>query len=79
MDPVTGVIPDGIIEQSRAALSNLSEVITAAGSATSHVVKVTVYLADLGFFDEFNSVYKEYFASPYPSKPRSERSCGASS
>jgi len=67
-DPGTGAIPDGIIEQSRTVLSNLVEVLTAGGSSPSQVVKVTVHLADLSFFDEFNSVYKEYFAPPYPSR-----------
>ncbi len=68
VDPATGVIPDGLAEQSRVVLSNLTEVLAAGGSAASHVVKVTVHLADLGYFDEFNSVYMEYFAPPYPSR-----------
>jgi enamine deaminase RidA (YjgF/YER057c/UK114 family) len=55
-------------EQAHAVLGNLVQLATAAGSSAGQVVKVTVHLADLKFFDEFNAVYQEYFTPPYPSR-----------
>lgn len=68
VDPDTGAIREGFVEQSHAVLDNLVKVLTAGGSSPDHVVKVTVYLADLKFFGEFNSVYEQYFGSPYPAR-----------
>jgi 2-iminobutanoate/2-iminopropanoate deaminase len=67
-DPATGAIPEGITEQSHAVLSNLIEVLTAGGCSPADVVKASVHLADLRFFDEFNAVYKQYFSPPYPAR-----------
>ena len=67
-DPVTAAIPAGFAEQAHAVLGNLVRLVEAAGSSPDQVVKVTVHLADLKFFDEFNAIYKEYFTPPYPSR-----------
>lgn len=67
-DPATGAIPEGITEQSHAVLSNLVEVLTAGGCSPGDVVKVSIHLADLRFFNAFNTVYKQYFSPPYPAR-----------
>ncbi|HEY6275858.1 MAG TPA: Rid family detoxifying hydrolase [Streptosporangiaceae bacterium] len=68
VDPATGAIPESFARQANAVLTNLRHVLAAAGSSPDQVVKVTVYLADLRFFDEFNAVYQQYFSPPYPSR-----------
>ena len=68
VDPETGEIPAGVTAQTRAVLRNLAHVLTAGGSAPDLVVKVTVHLADIAFFDEFNAVYSEFFAPPFPAR-----------
>jgi len=65
-DPKTGAIPDGIAAQTRQALDNVRAILDAGGSSTDGVLKVNVYLTDLGDFAAMNEVYKEYFREPYP-------------
>ena len=59
---------DGIEEQTRRVLENLSIVLAAEGLTLQHVVKTTVYLADMGDFPAVNEVMKRYFEGPYPAR-----------
>jgi len=54
--------------QTRQALENLKAVIEAAGSCLKHVIKTTVFLADMGEFSRMNSVYAEFFAENPPAR-----------
>ena len=65
-NPVTGKIPEGIEEQTRQALTNVKNIIEAAGGTMDNVVKSTVYLVNLDDFKAFNEVYKSFFNPPYP-------------
>lgn len=64
----TGNIPESFADQARQCLENVRHVLEAGGAVTDDVVKVTVYLADLGFFAEFNEIYKTFFSAPYPTR-----------
>ena len=68
VDPVSGVIPQGIRAQTRQAINNVAAVLEAAGLTLGDVVKVTAHLADLAMFDEFNIAYRECFQPPYPAR-----------
>lgn len=69
VDPATGDLVEGPIEdQTRRVLDNLKAVIEAAGSGLEHVVKVTVFMTDLGDFKRMNAVYAEYFPSSPPAR-----------
>jgi 2-iminobutanoate/2-iminopropanoate deaminase len=69
LDPSTGqLVEGGIREQTRRVLSNLSEILEAAGSGLERVVRVSAYLSDLGDFQAFNEVYQEFFRPPYPAR-----------
>jgi 2-iminobutanoate/2-iminopropanoate deaminase len=69
IDPATGSIIDGDISaQTRQVLTNLSQVLQAAGASLDHVVKTTVYLADMGDFAAMNAVYATFFTSPAPAR-----------
>ena len=60
------LVEGGIAAQTRQALENVGACLTAAGCDFGDVLKVNAYLADLGDFDAYNAVYREYFDEPYP-------------
>jgi 2-iminobutanoate/2-iminopropanoate deaminase len=69
LDPATGkFVPGGLVEQARRALNNARAVVEAGGASLADVVKVTVFLADMGDFAAFNEVYREFFTADYPAR-----------
>ncbi len=69
LDPATGNLVDGGVEaQARRAFENLKAVCAAAGGSLDDVVRVGLYLTDLGAFAEVNAVMGEYFTAPYPAR-----------
>lgn len=68
VDPKTGNIPENIVDQARQALTNLGEVLKAAGSGLDKAVRVTVFITDISAFTDVNKVYAEFFSEPYPSR-----------
>ena len=69
IDPATGQFPEGgIKEQTRQSLTNVKNILTEAGLDMSHVVKTTVFLADMNDFADMNAVYSEFFSQPYPAR-----------
>ena len=69
LDPATGEIVTGGIEaQARRAFDNLKAVCEAAGGTMDDIVRVGLYLTDLGEFAVVNTVMGEYFAQPYPAR-----------
>ena len=69
LDPATKrVVSDDIAEQTRVTLDNVNEVLKAAGTSLQHVVKVGVFLRDMGDFDAFNRVFKDYFKGVQPAR-----------
>lgn len=66
-DPVTGeVVGQSIREQTRQTLHNVDAALRAAGSSLHLAVKTTIHLADLDDFAEFDEVYRDSVAAPYP-------------
>ena len=69
IDPATGQLVEGDISvQSRRVFDNLSAVCAAAGGSLDQVVRVGIYLMDLGDFAAVNAVMAEYFTAPYPAR-----------
>jgi 2-iminobutanoate/2-iminopropanoate deaminase len=69
LDPATNEVVEGdITVQTRRVLENLGGVLRAAGSSLEHVVKTTVFLADLNDFAEMNQVYARYFGTTPPAR-----------
>lgn len=69
LDPQTmTMVSDDFVEQATQAFANLAQVIAAAGKTTADVVKLTIYLTDLGEFANVNTVMSEFFAEPYPAR-----------
>ena len=69
IDPSTGELagPD-IRSQAAAALGNLGSILEAAGSGLDRLVKVTVFLADIGDWPAVNEVYERIVPEPYPAR-----------
>jgi len=69
LDPATGTMVSKSIEaQTRQVLSNVSAVLEAAGSGLDRLVKMTVFMTDLGQFAEMNAVYAEFFPDAPPAR-----------
>jgi len=69
LDPATGEIVAGdITAQARRAFDNLKAVAEAAGGTLDDIVRVGLYVTDLGEFAQVNAVMAEYFAAPYPAR-----------
>jgi 2-iminobutanoate/2-iminopropanoate deaminase len=67
--PGTKDFADPDIEgQTRQALKNLKAVLEAGGSCLDHVVKTTVFLADMGEFARMNAIYAEFFPDNPPGR-----------
>ena len=69
LDPVTGELVEGDISaQARRAFDNLKAVCEAAGGSFDDIVRVGLYLTNLGQFAQVNAVMAEYFSAPYPAR-----------
>ncbi len=69
LDPSSGALVSGTIaEETHRVFGNLGAILAAAGSSFDHVVKTTVYLADMKDFAAMNEVYATYFSSPAPAR-----------
>ncbi len=69
LNPLTMELVDGgIAAQIRQVFDNLAAVADAAGGGLSDVVKLTVYLTDLGDFQRVNEIMSLYFEEPYPAR-----------
>ncbi len=69
LDPVTGALVEGDIQaQTRRVFDNLAAVAEAAGGSLAQIVRVGIYVTDLGHFAEVNAVMAEYFQAPYPAR-----------
>ncbi|MFQ3680600.1 MAG: RidA family protein [Pseudanabaenaceae cyanobacterium] len=68
IDPTTGQLTGDITAQTRQVLRNLHAVLQAAGSGWEHVVKTTVFLADMNDFAAMNAVYAQHFPDPAPAR-----------
>lgn len=66
--------PDGSLEegdvtaQTQQVLTNLKAVLEAAGSSLAHVLKTTVFLADMNEFQAMNAVYSQFFVENPPAR-----------
>jgi 2-iminobutanoate/2-iminopropanoate deaminase len=69
LDPATGAMVEGDIgAQTRQVLANLEAVLAAGGATFAHVVKTTIFLADMNDFAAVNAVYAERFGAAPPAR-----------
>jgi 2-iminobutanoate/2-iminopropanoate deaminase len=69
INPATGTIEVTTIEdQTRQVLRNVDAVLRAAGSGLHKVIKMTVFMTNLGDFKAMNGVYAEFFPTDPPAR-----------
>jgi 2-iminobutanoate/2-iminopropanoate deaminase len=69
VDFTNGKLKDNSIkEQTEQALTNMTDILKAAGSSLEQVVKTTVFIADFKDFDEMNKVYTRFFPTNQPAR-----------
>ncbi|HET6553711.1 MAG TPA: RidA family protein [Dyella sp.] len=69
LDPRTGQLVEGDITlQTRRVFDNLKAVVEAAGGSMDKIVRVGIYVTNLGHFASVNEVMGEYFQAPYPAR-----------
>jgi len=69
LDPGSGeMVTGGIEAEARRVFDNLKAVAEAAGTGLAQVVKLNIYLLDLGDFARINEIMAEYFQEPYPAR-----------
>ena len=67
-DETGALVGEDMETQARRTLQNLEACLTAAGCTLDDVVKINAFVADLGDFDAYNTVYCEFFTEPYPAR-----------
>ncbi|WP_114238929.1 RidA family protein [Dyella sp. C9] len=69
LNPATGMMIEGdIATQTRRVFDNLKAVAEAAGGSLDKIVRVGIYVTNLGHFATVNDVMAEYFHAPYPAR-----------
>ena len=69
LDPATGeLVYGGVKEQAIQVMKNINAILDDAGYQWSHVVKTTIFLADMSDFTTVNEVYAQFFQEPYPAR-----------
>lgn len=69
LDPATGqLVAGGVAAEAEQVLQNLTHVLEAAGSSLAHVVKTTIFLAEMSDFAVVNEIYGRYFTETTPAR-----------
>jgi 2-iminobutanoate/2-iminopropanoate deaminase len=69
IDPAIGQLIQGTIaEETRRVFENVGAILKAGGASFQHVVRTTVYLADISDFAAMNEVYATFFTAPQPAR-----------
>lgn len=68
VNPENGEIPQGAKEQAKQALTNLSNLLEAAGTNMNQVIKTTVFIKEMDDFGTINDIYKDFFTEDFPAR-----------
>jgi reactive intermediate/imine deaminase len=69
LDPSTGKLVEGdFTAQLTQVFENLRAVVSEAGGSLDHIVKLTVYLTDLGHYRQLHEVMETFFSPPFPAR-----------
>ncbi|TCV84121.1 RidA family protein [Sulfurirhabdus autotrophica] len=68
LDPVSMQMVESIDDQIVRVFDNLKAVATASGGSLNDVVKLNIFLTDLGHFTRVNEIMAAYFIEPYPAR-----------
>jgi reactive intermediate/imine deaminase len=62
------LVPGGIVAETEQVMLNIEAALARRGLRMDHVVKCTVFLADIAEWAAFNDVYRKHFTKPYPAR-----------
>lgn len=68
LDPETGKYPEGIENQTRQVLKNITNILAEGGATLDDVVKMTAHLTNFADFSGYDRVCKEVLTPPYPTR-----------
>jgi len=68
LDPTTGMLVEGIEGQAHQVFLNMRAVAEACGATLDGLVKLTVFVVDIGDFAKVNEIMQGYFKAPYPAR-----------
>ena len=68
LDPETGELKDGVVNQAKMSLANMDAVLKAAGYEKTDVVKTVVFIKDMNDFAAVNEVYADFFGEHKPAR-----------
>jgi 2-iminobutanoate/2-iminopropanoate deaminase len=68
IDAATKAMPEDIKGQTAMSLTNVKNILEAAGSGLDKVVKTTIYLSDIEDFAAVNEIYATFFQKPFPAR-----------
>jgi len=69
LDPATGnLVAGGVVEQTVRVLENIRGVLESQGLDFGHIIKTTVFLADMNHFAAMNEVYAKFFTGDFPAR-----------
>ncbi|SET98669.1 2-iminobutanoate/2-iminopropanoate deaminase [Salinibacillus kushneri] len=68
INPDSGEIASGIVNQTRQVMKNIEAILTEAGLTFSNVVKFTIYTTSMDDFPTINDTYAKFLDEPYPAR-----------
>jgi len=60
------IVDGGFIAQGEQAFANLQRALEAGGSSLRDVIKVTIFVTDMGHFQDVVALRRKFFSAPYP-------------
>ncbi|SDE50334.1 RidA family protein [Sporomusa acidovorans] len=68
VNPVSGMLIEGIEAQTRQSIENIAAILTSEGLGLESIIKTTVFLKDINDFESMNAVYGKYFPLKAPAR-----------
>ena len=68
LDPLTGILPEGVEAQTKQSLENIGAILTEAGFSLTDVVKTTVFIRNMDDFGRVNAIYAAFFGEHKPAR-----------
>lgn len=68
VNPATGEIPEGIEAQAEQVMTNMKNLLEAAGTSLDNVLKTTVFIKSMEDFGTINGIYSKYFTKDCPAR-----------
>ena len=76
IDPKTNLlIIDNIQAETKMVMENIKNILKVANCSLNDVVKCSIFLSKMEFFDSVNNIYGSYFSTPYPARETIEVNC----